>query len=231
MFLCKTIIFQGRAVKTLGGCYFDKRFRSSGWTSNFVQLWFGSFPYWAAKTRTGLWWEKKTTKKTPPFLALCRRLAPGNCKEFSKYVVTWLTGVSIKQSSIVLHQKLNPSFTVCFTTLLISWFSLPHGISSRYHVGFREVDPTHFFRRFNSTPEITQSGLSAYALFQSTAHLPHLSIEVNKPQWAAAKKRGSGTSWWLNQPLWKILVLYSQIGSFPQVVVKIKSIWNQNADL
>ena len=34
------------------------------------------------------------------------------------------------------------------------------------------------------------------------------------------------TGWWLNQPTWKIL--YSQIGSFPQVRVKLKHIWNHH---
>ncbi len=31
------------------------------------------------------------------------------------------------------------------------------------------------------------------------------------------------SSWWLNQPIWKIYI-YSQIGSFPQVGVKIKNV-------
>ena len=31
------------------------------------------------------------------------------------------------------------------------------------------------------------------------------------------------TSWWLNQPLWKILV---KMGIFPKIGVKIKNIWN-----
>ena len=35
------------------------------------------------------------------------------------------------------------------------------------------------------------------------------------------------TSWWLNQPHWKILF---KIGSFPQVGVKIKNDWNHHLD-
>ena len=35
------------------------------------------------------------------------------------------------------------------------------------------------------------------------------------------------TSWWLNQPIWNILV---KMGSFPQVGVKIKNIWNHQLD-
>ena len=35
-------------------------------------------------------------------------------------------------------------------------------------------------------------------------------------------------SWWLNQPIWKILVKYSQIGNLPQIGVKIKNIWNHH---
>ena len=35
------------------------------------------------------------------------------------------------------------------------------------------------------------------------------------------------TSWWF-QPIWKIL--YSQIGSFPQVEVKTKKTWNHHPD-
>ena len=36
------------------------------------------------------------------------------------------------------------------------------------------------------------------------------------------------TSWWLNQPNWKICA--SQIGSFPQVGVKIKHLWNHHLE-
>ena len=39
----------------------------------------------------------------------------------------------------------------------------------------------------------------------------------------------STTSWWLNQPVWKIL--YSQIGSFHHVVrLKLKSLWDHHVD-
>ena len=37
------------------------------------------------------------------------------------------------------------------------------------------------------------------------------------------------TRWWF-QPSWKILVKYSQIGSFPQVGVKTNNIWNHHLD-
>ena len=37
----------------------------------------------------------------------------------------------------------------------------------------------------------------------------------------------SVTSWWLNQPIWKKCA--SQIGSSPQVGVKIKHVWNHRA--
>ena len=33
------------------------------------------------------------------------------------------------------------------------------------------------------------------------------------------------TGWWLNQPIWKNI---SEIGSFPQVGVKIENIWNHH---
>ena len=36
--------------------------------------------------------------------------------------------------------------------------------------------------------------------------------------------------WWLNQPIWKILVKLIQIGNLPQVGVKIKNIWNYHLD-
>ena len=36
------------------------------------------------------------------------------------------------------------------------------------------------------------------------------------------------TSWWLNQPVWKKNV--SQIGSFPQVGIKLKNVWNHHLD-
>ena len=37
------------------------------------------------------------------------------------------------------------------------------------------------------------------------------------------QRRGTKTSWWLNQPLWQKI---SQIGNLPQIGVKIKSSWN-----
>ena len=36
------------------------------------------------------------------------------------------------------------------------------------------------------------------------------------------------SSWWLNQPIWKICA--SQIGSSPQIGMKIRNIWNHHLD-
>ena len=51
-------------------------------------------------------------------------------------------------------------------------------------------------------------------LFDSTS-LPYKNLQ-------ASKNSSCFSSWWLNQPLWKILI---KIGSFPQVGVKIENIW------
>ena len=59
-------------------------------------------------------------------------------------------------------------------------------------------------------------------------------LRLTKTGWYMAENRhirkqhsNMASSWWLNQPIWKIS--YSQIGSFhPQVGVKIKNIWNHH---
>ena len=53
---------------------------------------------------------------------------------------------------------------------------------------------------------------------------------VGTPQWHCCRSplQQITSSWWL-QPIWKILI--SQIGSFPQVGVNIKNVWNHHLDL
>ena len=43
----------------------------------------------------------------------------------------------------------------------------------------------------------------------------------------AEKKKTSEAGWWF-QPIWKILVKLCQIGSCPQIGMKIKHIWNHH---
>ena len=63
-----------------------------------------------------------------------------------------------------------------------------------------------------------------------------LSTNVSKVEFTKKKNKAVGfpphdvmsiPSWWF-QPIWKILVKLCQIGSFPQIGMKIKNIWNHH---
>ena len=68
-----------------------------------------------------------------------------------------------------------------------------------------------------------------YRLVQNTTKnvVTKLSTNISYTPWVEKNGRVTLTSWWLNQPIWKNI---RQIGSSPQVGIKIKDIWNHHLD-
>ena len=86
--------------------------------------------------------------------------------------------------------------------------------------------------RFNSNLKLPRIVENAIISRPKEGHTNRSQLELVKSLFFQCKKRWSfllpiKTSWWF-QPIWKIL--YSQIGSFPQIGMNIKNAWNQHLE-
>ena len=119
------------------------------------------------------------------------------------------------------------------------WVSPPptsqtkRSITTYHHMSpqnWAKISPSPIFQKGEPTKKTTTT-------HRSNKNLPHFGVKPGKSQFSndqnSKGKHQSFTtsptlskylsSWWF-QPIWKIL--YSQIGSFPQVGMKIKNVWN-----
>ena len=159
---------------------------------------------------------------------VCQTLTP-NIGEIASWVDYWSSQIDHATHLPLRYPKYNP-FMICHDFYAYAWFGSPRlaqlpEITRKKPSGVLGAKLQQGLSQRLFTLGCSHRGIhEGFFLFQARIHgtgrFTYMKTINNQPLCIA--------SWWF-QPIWKILVKF-QIGSFPQVGLKIKNVWNHQLD-